>query len=71
MVYLIMLAATFSAGVFIILAGVRVVLAEIIPAFKGISERLKRSRFCSAVYARAFALALVLWWFASYSVGVR
>lgn len=32
---------------------------------------MKRSRFCSAVYARAFALALVLWWFASYSVGVR
>jgi PTS system ascorbate-specific IIC component len=35
-----MQAATFSAGVFIILAGVRVVLAEIVPAFKGISERL-------------------------------
>ena len=39
-VYLIMQAATFSAGVFIILAGVRVVLAEIIPAFKGVSEKL-------------------------------
>lgn len=39
-VYLIMQAATFSAGVFIILAGVRVVLAEIVPAFKGISEKL-------------------------------
>ncbi|MEL0626113.1 PTS ascorbate transporter subunit IIC [Salinibacterium amurskyense] len=39
-VFLLMQAATFSAGVFIILAGVRVVLAEIIPAFKGISDRL-------------------------------
>ena len=39
-VFLIMQAATFSAGVFVILAGVRVVLAEIIPAFKGISEKL-------------------------------
>jgi len=39
-VYAIMQAATFSAGVFIILAGVRVVLAEIIPAFKGISDKL-------------------------------
>ncbi|WP_104165181.1 PTS ascorbate transporter subunit IIC [Cryobacterium sp. N22] len=38
--YALMQAATFSAGVFIILAGVRVVLAEIVPAFKGISERL-------------------------------
>ncbi|MFT4044412.1 MAG: PTS ascorbate transporter subunit IIC [Gordonia sp. (in: high G+C Gram-positive bacteria)] len=39
-VYLVILAATFSAGVFVILAGVRVVLAEIVPAFKGISEKL-------------------------------
>jgi PTS system ascorbate-specific IIC component len=40
LLFAIMQAATFSAGVFIILAGVRVVLAEIVPAFKGISERL-------------------------------
>ncbi|OZG48759.1 PTS ascorbate transporter subunit IIC [Bombiscardovia coagulans] len=39
-VYSVMQAATFSAGVFIILAGVRVVLGEIVPAFKGISEHL-------------------------------
>lgn len=30
----------FTAGVFIILAGVRAVLAEIVPAFQGISQRL-------------------------------
>ncbi|MGS2586480.1 PTS ascorbate transporter subunit IIC [Streptomyces hebeiensis] len=40
LLWAVMQAGTFSAGVFIILAGVRVVLAEIIPAFKGISEKL-------------------------------
>lgn len=35
--------ATFSAGVFVILAGVRVVLGEIVPAFKGISDRLVKN----------------------------
>ncbi|WKD58485.1 PTS ascorbate transporter subunit IIC [Corynebacterium caspium] len=43
LVFSIMQAATFSAGVFIILAGVRVVLGEIVPAFKGISERLVKN----------------------------
>ncbi|MBM0065497.1 PTS ascorbate transporter subunit IIC [Alkalicoccobacillus gibsonii] len=33
-------AGLFSAGVFVILAGVRLVLAEIVPAFKGISSKL-------------------------------
>lgn len=42
-VFVIIQAATFSAGVFIILAGVRVVLGEIIPAFKGISEHLVKN----------------------------
>ena len=42
-VFLLLQAATFSAGVFIILAGVRVVLAEIVPAFRGLSERLVKN----------------------------
>ncbi|WP_099331220.1 PTS ascorbate transporter subunit IIC [Priestia aryabhattai] len=33
-------AGMFSAGVFVILAGVRLVLAEIVPAFKGISSKI-------------------------------
>lgn len=39
-VYVLQQAGSFAAGVFIILAGVRLILAEIIPAFKGISEKL-------------------------------
>lgn len=43
LVFSVLQAATFSAGVFIILAGVRVVLGEIVPAFKGISEKLVKN----------------------------
>jgi len=39
-VYAIMSAIGFAAGVFIILQGVRLVLAEIVPAFTGISQKL-------------------------------
>lgn len=39
-VYALQQAGSFAAGVFVILAGVRLILAEIVPAFKGISERL-------------------------------
>lgn len=40
LVYAIIEAITFAAGVFIILQGVRLILAEIVPAFTGFSERL-------------------------------
>lgn len=39
-VYSITQAGNFAAGVFVILAGVRLILAEIVPAFKGISTKL-------------------------------
>lgn len=38
--YSIINAITFSAGIYIVLAGVRMLIAEIVPAFKGISEKL-------------------------------
>ncbi|MFF0747113.1 PTS ascorbate transporter subunit IIC [Streptomyces sp. NPDC004111] len=40
LIWALMQAGKFAAGVFVILAGVRAVLAEILPAFKGISEKL-------------------------------
>lgn len=39
-VYSLTQAGNFAAGVFVILAGVRLILAEIVPAFKGISTKL-------------------------------
>ncbi|GGA92487.1 PTS ascorbate transporter subunit IIC [Ornithinibacillus halotolerans] len=40
LVFSVIQAGNFAAGVFIILAGVRLVLAEIVPAFQGISTKL-------------------------------
>ncbi|MFC9539530.1 PTS ascorbate transporter subunit IIC [Lysinibacillus sp. NPDC056959] len=39
-VFAIIQAITFAAGVYIILAGVRMLIAEIIPAFKGLADKL-------------------------------
>ena len=57
LVYALQLAGQFAAGVFVILAGVRLILGEIVPAFKGISERLvpnsKPALDCQIVYPYA------------------
>lgn len=70
-VWAITLAGQFAAGVYIILAGVRLILAEIVPAFKGISERLVPNAIpaldCPIVYP--FAPNAVLIGFLSSFVG--
>ncbi|MGZ7246310.1 PTS transporter subunit IIC, partial [Streptococcus pyogenes] len=57
MVYALQLGGTFAGGVFVILSGVRLILAEIVPAFKGISEKLvpnsKPTLDCPIVYPYA------------------
>lgn len=57
LVFALQLAGQFAAGVFVILAGVRLILGEIIPAFKGISEKLvpnsKPALDCPIVYPYA------------------
>ncbi|MDO4615483.1 MAG: PTS ascorbate transporter subunit IIC [Lachnospiraceae bacterium] len=39
-IYSVIMSITFSAGIYIVLAGVRMLINEIVPAFKGISEKL-------------------------------
>ncbi|HAR5770030.1 TPA: PTS ascorbate transporter subunit IIC [Staphylococcus pseudintermedius] len=64
---------TFAAGVFIILTGVRLILAEIVPAFKGISEKLvphsKPALDCPIVFPYA-QNAVLIGFFVSFLTGV-
>lgn len=57
LVFAIIQAITFAGGVYIILAGVRLILAEIVPAFQGISQTLvpnaKPAIDCPVVYPYA------------------
>ncbi|WP_249689271.1 PTS ascorbate transporter subunit IIC [Staphylococcus lugdunensis] len=63
----------FAAGVFIILTGVRLILAEIVPAFKGISEKLvpssKPALDCPIVFPYA-QNAVLIGFFVSFITGV-
>lgn len=72
-VFAIMQSLTFAAGVFIILAGVRMIIAEIVPAFKGIAMKLvpnaKPALDCPVVYPYA-PTAVFLGFLSSFAGGI-
>ncbi|CDF57434.1 PTS ascorbate transporter subunit IIC [Thermobrachium celere] len=62
-VYSVIQSITFAGGVYVILAGVRLILAEIVPAFKGIAEKIvpdaKPALDCPVVFPYAPNAVLV------------
>ncbi|MFS0774890.1 PTS ascorbate transporter subunit IIC [Neobacillus sp. 3P2-tot-E-2] len=72
-VFSIIQGVTFAAGVFVILSGVRLVLAEIVPAFKGISTKLvpnsKPALDCPIVFPYA-PNAVLIGFFCSFLGGI-
>jgi ascorbate PTS system EIIC component len=73
LVFSLLQAVTFAAGVFVILAGVRLVLAEIVPAFRGISNKLvpnsKPALDCPIVFPYA-PNAVLIGFFCSFLGGI-
>ena len=69
----IMQAIAFAAGVYVILQGVRMVIAEIVPAFKGISDKLvpnaKPALDCPVVFPYA-PNAVLVGFLASFTAGL-
>ncbi|PLS01364.1 PTS ascorbate transporter subunit IIC [Neobacillus cucumis] len=73
LVFSLIQAVKFAAGVFVILSGVRLVLAEIVPAFKGISTKLvpnsKPALDCPIVFPYA-PNAVLIGFFCSFLGGI-
>lgn len=72
-IFAIIQSLTFAAGVYIILAGVRMVIAEIVPAFKGIADKLvkdaKPALDCPTVFPFA-PNAVIVGFLCSFTAGL-
>jgi PTS system ascorbate-specific IIC component len=56
-IYLLLLGAQFSAGIAVVLYGVRMLIAEIVPAFNGITKRLLPGSIMGLDYPTVFTFA--------------
>lgn len=72
-IFAIIQSLTFAAGVWIILAGVRMIIAEIVPAFKGIADKLvkdaKPALDCPTVFPFA-PNAVIIGFLSSFAAGL-
>ncbi|GAB6429141.1 PTS ascorbate transporter subunit IIC [Bacillus luti] len=72
-VFSLMQAITFAAGIYIVLAGVRLLIAEIVPAFKGIADKVvpnaKPALDCPVVFPFA-PNAVIIGFLASFTAGL-
>jgi ascorbate PTS system EIIC component len=73
LVFSLMQGITFAAGVYVVLAGVRMLIAEIVPAFKGIADKVvqdaKPALDCPAVFPYA-PNAVIVGFLSSFSAGI-
>ncbi|MGX1901812.1 PTS ascorbate transporter subunit IIC [Thermolongibacillus altinsuensis] len=73
LVFSLMQGITFAAGVYVVLAGVRMLIAEIVPAFKGIADKVvkdaKPALDCPAVFPYA-PNAVIIGFLSSFVAGI-